>query len=119
MADICIQKAKIQKLKKENRILKKKLSLFKVLFENRQRVNSILHHLDEKKHRRYKRKYRLANNVKKYRSDIHAKKYIMNRKLAAIAKEVAVLKSKAEADLITMMMGIMKIKNTKMKVKNM
>ena len=67
----------------------------------------------------YKKKYRSVNNVKKYRSNIHAKKYIMNQKLATIAKELTVLKLKTEMDLITTMMGILKIKKTKMKIKNM
>ena len=67
----------------------------------------------------YKKKYRSVNNVKKNRSNILAKKYIMNQKLAAIAKELTVLKLKTEMDLITTMMGILKIKKTKMKIKNM
>ena len=49
MGDICIHKVEVQKLKEENRILEKKLSLFKRLFRNRQRLNSVLRRLDEKK----------------------------------------------------------------------
>ena len=45
----------------------------------------------------------------KYKASIHAKKSIMKQKLASIGKELALLKLKAEADMLTMMMAIMKI----------
>ena len=51
----------------------------------------------------------------KYKASIHAKKSIMKQKLASIAKELALLKLKAEADMLTMMTAIMKIKKTKTK----
>ena len=66
-------------------------------------------------------KYRFTNNTNKYRSTIQVNKHIMKQKLARIAKDItkkiavlklkeaALLKSKAEADKITMMMDIMRI----------
>ena len=63
----------------------------------------------------HERRYRSVNTVKKYAATIQAKKYIIKQKLAAIAKELAALKAKATADLITMMMAMMSIKKTKIK----
>ena len=51
----------------------------------------------------------------KYKDSIHAKKSIMKQKLTSIAKELALLKLKAEADMLAMMTTIMKIKKTKTK----
>mgnify|MGYP001240951587 CR=1 FL=1 len=50
------------------------------------------------------RRYRSVNTVKKYTDTIEAKKYIINQKLATITKDLAALKARATADLMTMMM---------------
>ena len=64
------------------------------------------------------RRYRSVNTVKKYTDTIEAKKYIINQKLAAITKDLAALKARATADLMTMMMAMTTIKKTKKINKN-
>merc|ERR1711888_365201 len=59
------------------------------------------------------RRYRSVNTIKKYTETIEAKKYIINQKLAAITKDLAALKARTTADLITMMMAMTTIKKTK------
>ena len=64
------------------------------------------------------RRYRSVNTVKKYTDTIEAKKYIINRKLATITKDLAALKARATADLMTMMMAMTTIKKAKKINKN-
>ena len=66
----------------------------------------------------HERRYRSVNTVKKYTATIQTKIYIINQKLAAITKELAALKAKATADLMTMMMAMTAIKKTKKNNKN-
>ena len=70
------------------------------------------------KYRKYT-KYRVVKNVekyttstiiKKYRSVILAKNFMLKQKLLSLAKQLTLLQDKTEADLMTMMMGVMKIK---------
>ena len=55
-------------------------------------------------------RYGSVNTVKKYTDTIEAKKYITNQKLAAITKDLAALKARATADLMTMLMAMTTIK---------
>ena len=64
------------------------------------------------------RRYRSVKTVKKYTDTIEAKKYIINQKLAAITKDLAALKAKVTADLMTLMMAMTSIKKTKKINKN-
>ena len=64
------------------------------------------------------RRYRSVNTVQKYTDTIEAKKYIINQKLATITKDLAALKARATADLMTMMMAMTTIKKAKKINKN-
>merc|ERR1712120_84100 len=48
--------------------------------------------------------YRALMRERRYRSVNTVKKYIINQKLATITKDLAALKARATADLMTMMM---------------
>lgn len=70
------------------------------------------------KYRKYT-KYRIVKNVekyttstiiKKYRSVILTKNFMLKQKLLSLAKQLTLLQDKTEADLMTMMMGVMRIK---------
>ena len=82
-------------------------------------TTTYLFYINERmKYRKYT-KYRIVKNVekyttstiiKKYRSVILTKNFMLKQKLLSLAKQLTLLQDKTEADLMTMMMGVMRIK---------
>ena len=56
------------------------------------------------------KKYSTSSTIKKYRSLILTKKFILKQKLVSLAKQLTLFRDKTEADLMSMMMGVMRIK---------
>ena len=69
----------------------------------------------DKKYTKYRivknvKKYSTSSTIKKYRSLILTKKFILKQKLVSLAKQLTLFRDKTEADLMSMMMGVMRIK---------